>query len=45
MELFQSNEAEDLDPPLHLIGTIPLAVILFYIAYLPLQIKDKFKQK
>ena len=33
------------DPPLHLIGTIPLAILLFYIAYLPLQIKDKFNQK
>jgi hypothetical protein len=30
---------------LHLIGTIPLAVILFYIAYLPLQIKDRFNKK
>ena len=33
------------DPPLHLIGTIPLAIFLFYIAYLPLQIKDKFNKK
>ena len=33
------------DPPLHLIGTIPLAIFLFYIAYLPLQIKDKFYKK
>jgi len=33
------------DPPLHLIGTIPLAVFLFYIAYLPLQIKDRFSKK
>ena len=33
------------DPPLHLIGTIPLAVFLFYIAYLPLQIKDIFNKK
>ena len=32
------------DPPLHLIGTIPLAIFLFYIAYLPLQIKDRFKK-
>jgi hypothetical integral membrane protein (TIGR02206 family) len=31
------------DPPLHLIGTIPLAILLFYIAYLPLQIKDRLK--
>jgi len=28
-----------------LIGTIPLAIFLFYIAYLPLQIKDKFNKK
>ena len=33
------------DPPLHLVGTIPLAILLFYIAYLPLQIKDKFNKK
>ena len=33
------------DPPLHLIGTIPLAILLFYIAYLPLQIKDVIKSK
>ena len=33
------------DPPLHLIGTIPLAVFLFYIAYLPLQIKDRLDKK
>ena len=33
------------DPPLHLIGTIPLAIFLFYIAYLPLQIKDSFNKK
>jgi hypothetical integral membrane protein (TIGR02206 family) len=32
------------DPPLHLIGTIPLAILLFYIAYLPLQIKDRLKK-
>ena len=32
------------DPPLHLIGTIPLAIFLFYIAYLPLQIKDRLKK-
>jgi hypothetical integral membrane protein (TIGR02206 family) len=31
------------DPPLHLIGTIPLAILLFYVAYLPLQIKDRLK--
>jgi uncharacterized membrane protein YwaF len=29
------------DPPFHLIGTIPLAVLLFYVAYLPFLIKDK----
>jgi hypothetical protein len=33
------------DPPLHLIAVIPLAVILFYIAYLPFQIKDKLNNK
>ena len=33
------------DPPLHLIAVIPLAVILFYIAYLPFQIKDKLINK
>ena len=33
------------DPPLHLIGTIPLAILLFYIAYLPLQIKDLLRGK
>jgi len=33
------------DPPLHLIGTIPLAILLFYIAYLPLQIKDRINKK
>jgi len=33
------------DPPLHLIGTIPLAVLLFYIAYLPLLIKDVLRGK
>ena len=33
------------DPPLHLIGTIPLAILLFYIAYLPLQIKDRLKKQ
>ena len=33
------------DPPLHLIAVIPLAVILFYIAYLPFQIKDKLIKK
>ena len=33
------------DPPLHLIGTIPLAILLFYIAYLPLQIKDLLRVK
>jgi hypothetical integral membrane protein (TIGR02206 family) len=32
------------DPPLHLIGTIPLAILLFYVAYLPLQIKDRLKK-
>ena len=32
------------DPPLHLIGTIPFAILLFYIAYLPLQIKDRLKK-
>jgi len=32
------------DPPLHLIGTIPLAILLFYIAYLPLKIKDRLKK-
>ena len=32
------------DPPLHLIAVIPLAVILFYIAYLPFQVKDKLKE-
>lgn len=32
------------DPPLHLIVTIPLAILLFYIAYLPLQIKDRLKK-
>jgi len=33
------------DPPLHLIGTIPLAILLFYIAYLPLQIQDRINKK
>jgi hypothetical integral membrane protein (TIGR02206 family) len=33
------------DPPFHLIGTIPLAITLFYIAYLPFLIKDLFSKK
>jgi hypothetical integral membrane protein (TIGR02206 family) len=33
------------DPPLHLLGTIPLAAFLFYVAYLPLFIKDRAVKK
>ena len=33
------------DPPFHLIGTIPLAAFLFYVAYLPLFIKDRAVKK
>ena len=33
------------DPPLHLLGTIPLAAFLFYVVYLPLFIKDKVIKK
>ena len=33
------------DPPMHLLGTIPLGIFLFYVAYLPFQIKDFLSKK
>jgi uncharacterized membrane protein YwaF len=32
------------DPPFHLLGTIPLAAFLFYVAYLPFFLRDKFSK-
>ena len=32
------------DPPFHLIGTIPLAAFLFYVAYLPFFVRDKLSK-
>jgi uncharacterized membrane protein YwaF len=29
------------DPPFHILVTIPIAICLFYIIYLPFWIKDK----
>ena len=33
------------DPPFHLLGTIPLAAILFYVSYLPFFIRDKLSKQ
>lgn len=33
------------DPPLHLIGVIPLGIFLFYVAYLPYWTKDFLSKK
>ena len=33
------------DPPFHIVVTIPLAVAIFYLIYLPLGIKDYFSNK
>jgi uncharacterized membrane protein YwaF len=32
------------DPPMHLIGVIPLGIFLYYVAYLPFFIKDKLSK-